>query len=203
MQRAEPKERFVYEAVKAEGEILRQEIDAELKNGLAYEVISQFEKFPGITFLTDRDEEIWTPLAVIANVFGVAEELGPVAMDMAMEKTARAKKFVDLGKSEEDAETAEYSVRLLKDLHSVVASSGRKSVSSVEAVDMLRAMPVAPWRKFRGDGITINNIATMLSAHGVFPKLVRVGKTGKGARANSKPLRGYAKIDLDAAVARL
>jgi hypothetical protein len=85
--------------------------------------------------------------------------------------------------SEKAAEESEYSLRLLSDLHSVMLED-EAALFSADAIERLRALNTAPWRKFRGEGLTVHNLADMLSRFGV-----RVCNLRKG----SKVQRGYKK----------
>lgn len=189
MKRMDTPTRFVHEVVKAKGAELRDEITTELEPHL--QAIAQaYMDFKGIEFLTDRDEEIWSPLFVMAQIFCPERmaELSRIAVDMATEKTVAKRRYVDMGESEDAAQDNEYKLRLLSDLLTVMNG---KSMSSQDAVNGLREMPTAPWRKFRGDGITMHNIADMLSQFGVRPVPVRSGK---------KVFRGYKLETVRAAV---
>jgi hypothetical protein len=175
MKRAEAPARFVYEGVKAQGAELRERISAEV-NGSQVDIESVYITHKGITFLTDRDEEIWTPLFAMAQVMCPERytELSRIAVDMATEKTAPRQRYVELKGAEDSMQDAEYAERLVRDL--LVVMRG-KNISSQDAVIRLRSIDVAPWRKFRGDGLTMHNIADLLAR---FPKVkpvpMRIGK---------------------------
>lgn len=189
MQRADAPNRFVYEVAKQEGNEIREDADL-MVNDMLPLIAQGYLDFKGIDFLTDRDEEIWSPLFVMAQAFCPERiaELSRIAIDMAMEKTADKVRYVDTSKMEEQAEEKEYSVRLLRDLELVMAG---KNISSSDAVVRLREIAIAPWRKFRGDGITMNNIADMLAR---FPNVRPVPIRTAGGRKNSKVFKGY-RID--------
>lgn len=182
MKRSEAPSRFVYEPAKAEGEEIRDAI-AEMLSAKRYEIEQKFTEFSGIEFLTDRDEEIWSPIFVLASVLCPerVKELSRIAVDMATEKTAEKKRYTDLMKqeAEENAQKVEYSIKLLRDMHIVMKG---KNISSQEAVEALRSLPLSPWRKFRGDGITMHNVADTLAKYGIKTAPFRRGK---------QVLRGY------------
>ena len=190
MKRGEPRERFMYEATKEEGSMIREEIAGEIEARKS-EIESAFYDFKGIEFLTDRDEEIWTPLFVMASVICSERmhELNRIAVDMATEKTAERRAYRTLAQFESDAQGDEYSIRLLKDLHQVM--NGEKSIANDDVMSRLKALETAPWRKFRGDGVTKNNVADMLSRFGVHSRPIRQGK---------KVNRGYVLADIEKAV---
>jgi hypothetical protein len=189
MQRADAPARFLYEIAKEEGKTIREEASA-MVNDLLPEIGQAYLDFKGLPFLTDRDEEIWTPLFVMAQVFCPERipELSRMAVDMAMEKTVEKVRYVDTAKMEKEAEEKEYSVRLLNDLEQVMNG---KNISSADAVVRLRELPTGPWRKFRGEGVSMNNIADMLAR---FPGVRPVPIRSTGGRKDSKVFKGY-RID--------
>jgi hypothetical protein len=190
------KQRFVYDVAKAEGAALRVEC-AELVKDVINDVQQRYLDFKGIDFLTARDEEIWSPLFVMASVVCPSRmtELQRIAVDMATEKTQSKRRYVDMAKSENAAQDDEFAVRLLQDLAVVM---GGKNLSSIDAVTALRGIVTAPWRKFKGDGITANNIADILASFGVRPQPIRTA----GGRKNSKVFKGYKYAEVKAAAAK-
>jgi hypothetical protein len=127
------------------------------------------------------------------------EELSRIAVDMAMEKTQEKRRYSTLADAEDAIQDEEYSIRLLHDLQVVIGKDN--AVSSKDAVDRLRAIPTAPWRKFKGDGISMHNIADMLSRFGVRPMAVRIGKSKHGSNTNT--IKGYKRQSVIDALARL
>lgn len=117
MSRGEPQRRFVYSAAKEQGAALRERLNAALSSKT--EKIAQAAGgFKGLSFLTDRDEEIWTPLFVLCRLLcpDRIDELERAAADISAAKTARARKYLELGQDEDDAQEQEYAVRLLRDM---------------------------------------------------------------------------------------
>lgn len=196
MTRADAKERFVYQTAKRQGDILRRSIYHATKKAL--DSISQkFLNHKGLSFLMDRDEEIWTPLFVLCEAFcpDRFQELQVAAVDIATEKTASARRYITLQKQESKAVDADYCKKLLIDLYGLMLTDG-KVISTSAAVEALRAIPVSPWRKFRGEGLKGSDIAKMLSRFGVRPVRIAVGS----GRGNQTFKRGYRKADLEAAM---
>lgn len=186
MRRSEAPHRMVYEIAKTEGDEIREEA-SRMVNDLLPHIGQAYLDHKGIDFLSDRDEEIWTPLFVMAQVFCPERlpELSRLAMDLSMEKTIDKVRYVDTRQMEREAEEKEYSVRLLHDLEAVMAG---KHMSSADAVVRLREIPTAPWRKFRGDGLTMNSMADMLAR---FPNVRPVPIRSTGGRKSSKVYKGY------------
>lgn len=195
MRRAEPKERFIFEPVRAEGGRIRALIEAALKTGGADAINDVYMQHKGLTFLTDRDEELWTALFAIAQVFCPEriEELTRYAVDIATEKTQDAARYTDLLGQEKQVEQEEYAFRLLRDVHTLM--SGHRQMDTKALHSALLDMNAAPWRKFRGDGLTIRNISDMLNPLGVSPVNLRIGP-----RSENVVRRGYKAADVEKAV---
>jgi hypothetical protein len=191
LQRGEPKERFFYEAVKTEGNALGEQIKAATDDTLAA-VLGYYMGDTGLPFLTDRDEEIWNSLFSVCAAFAPdrLKELERVAVDMATEKTAEARRYVNLMGAESEAEDDEYSQRLMTDLLSVFPK-GAKHIFTTDALVALKEINTAPWRKYRGAGLSPHDLGNLTSRHGVTPGLVRIG---------GKVLRGYKRGEVEKAV---
>jgi hypothetical protein len=117
MRRGEPARRFVYSAAKEEGAALREQLSAALSSGVE-EIDAAVRGFEGLPFLFDRDEEIWTPLFVLCRLLcpDRINELERAAADISAAKTARARRYLELGEEEGNAQEQEYAVRLLRDM---------------------------------------------------------------------------------------
>ncbi len=196
MIRSDAVKRFVYAIAQKEGAQLRTRIEAEVHRSHTA-ITKQFTEHVGLNFLMDRDEEIWTPLFVLANIFCPERlpELEATAVDISTEKTADSRRYITLQKQESKAVDDAYCKRLLVDLYGLMLTDG-KVISSVAAVEALRAIPVAPWRKFRGEGIKGTDVAKMLSRFGVHPVRIALGS----GRGNQTFKRGYRKADLETAM---
>lgn len=189
MRRGEAPKRFLYEIAKAEGDDLGKrfaEIAVDSQSPI-------FEAYMNTTttlsFLQDRDEEIWMPLFAIASVVcpDRMEELTRAAVDLATMKTADARRHTEIEMREADREArdTEYGERLLADMHECF-KRGEKFLFTTTLLTRLFEAPTAPWRRFRGEGLSAIDMSNLLSRFGVQPKL---GREGKG-RA-SKNGRGY------------
>lgn len=199
MKRAETRKRFTFEAVKEEGKLLRELIDTEVKANIG-NIQRAFETHKGLPFLMDRDEEIWTSLFCLAEVFCKSRmtELQAAASDMAAEKTGEFKKYIDLKAAEDAATDDEYAKRALTDLFSLFVVSGRV-IRTETAIDMMKAIPTGPWRRFRGSGLDPHDLSNLLNRFGVKPVRVAVGS----GRGNQKFYRGYRRKDVEAALNKL
>jgi hypothetical protein len=198
MFRGEPSKRFVFMEAEATGQMLRSEAH-ELVESLQSEIQERYGSFKGLKFLTDRDEEIWTPLFVLCSLVcpGRMDELTRAAVDCCAEKTQEARSYLTSLGAEKDAERHEYGIILLRDMLEI--TKGKKAVSSVEAINLLKEIPTSPWRKYQGRGIEMSDLAILLhSVHnGLGPVAIRVGKQNKG---NGQPVvKGYKRSDLLAA----
>lgn len=203
MRRGEVDKRFRYDDALEEGKNLRVEAEA-----MRDERMTEIEKeYRGLDpkFLSDRDAEIWSPIFAVCYALTPERkmEIETLATDLCAMKTAERKRHTTMNMFENEAQNDEYAKRLLLDMREVfkvtegdaigdVRNSGKISLglmevfyskmSSEEVVEKLHAMPLAPWRKFRGEGLTVGNIPDMLSRFGVKTFQIRFG---------SKNLRGY------------
>jgi hypothetical protein len=190
MRRGEPQRRFVYSAAKEQGAALRERLNAALSSK-AEEIAQAAGGFKGLSFLTDRDEEIWTPLFVLCRLLcpDRIDELERAAADISAAKTARARKYLELGEEEDDAQEQEYAVRLLRDM--AVITADRKQITTQEAIAKLREIPTSPWRRFRGagleDGIEGGMVlAGLLSRFGVKSSTIRIAPKSAGTGSTAK-----------------
>lgn len=196
MRRGEPAKRFTFDAAMSEGEELRNEIKKAVK-AQKEAITAAFQEHTGLPFLMDRDEEIWTSLFVLCGLFAPNRltELTRTASDMSAEKTSEARRYINLESEEDSAQKDEYRKRLLLDLHSLFVVGGFSTITSQDALKQLLEIPTAPWRKFKGEGLTMNVMADMLSIFHVRPIIIQ---TGKG-RKERKVARGYkAQVVFDA-----
>jgi len=195
MKRGTPALRFIFEPVRAEGGVLRERITSLLTDVTIGALSEAFQNHKGLTFLTDRDEELWTSLFVIASVFcpDRMDELSRYAVDIATEKTQESYRYVNLLGEEKKAEDDEYAIRLLADVHALL--HGHAALETRVLLDKLKALPTSPWRKFRGDGLTVRNMADMLSRFGVAPVLIRFGP-----RQQNNVKRGYKASEVAEAI---
>lgn len=200
MVRGRSPERFLYESVKTEGNAIGGAIAEAVKElrKVIYDLYADPDLFDVLSFLNDRDAEIWSPLFAVCSAFcpNRIMELTASAADFATLKTAPKRKYtsVELQEAEANAQETEYAERLLVDLFRVMGDY--KYLWTQDALNLLLALPTGPWRRLRGTGITDKNIADMLDRFGVKPVMIR----SKGGRKHSKTLRGYRKEDVTAAL---
>lgn len=200
MRRATPQQeltlaRFVSGTVEAEAAELATEL-AEVMKEVSGKVMEIYREHPGLDWLSSRDAEIWLSLFAICQVLAPSRmnELTRAAMDIATDKTQeRASYSADAAKSaEKRAERAEYCVRLLRDLSTIM--KGRKHVLSEEVVAALKELATSPWRRYKGRGVTDQDIGYLLP-----PRL-----QAKNIKVATKPKpivrRGWTKKDIDVAI---
>lgn len=186
-------QRFVYEVAKTEGAEIRSELAEAIEenHSLLYE---NFVNFKGIEFLSDRDEEIWSPMFVICQTLFPErmKELERIATDITAEKTVDSATYRSLlGEGvEEKARDDEFARRLLADM--ATAINGEKHIPTMQLIERLHAIPTAPWRKYRGEGLNPHNLGDMMDRFHVQPKNLKIGK---------KVLKGYKLVDVKKALA--
>lgn len=201
--RGQPQERFQIDVVKAGATVIAGRIAAWVQEHKT-DILAAYNDIRGLPFLPDRDEEIWLPLFALCHVIAPDRipELQRVAVDMATEKTRPVVKYTSdvMDKAEDAATNAEYSEHLLRDLLSVMKGKYAVNIYTREAIAALYAIPTAPWRKFRGVGLTPNDIAALLAPHHVEPQHIR---RGNSAKEDSTVARGYRRVDIAKAVKQL
>lgn len=194
-------ERFSFEKAKTEGMELHDEIREELEK--RREEIQKHYLEMDLSFLNDRDEELFRPMFAIARALKIdITNLTRIAADIAAEKTAPARSHSMLHESEEETRDREYAAILLRDLISLCGKN--RSIWTKDALPKLYAIPTAPWRKFMGTGLTPDHMGALLARYRISPKAVRVttGKTNHAGTENSKVLKGYIREEMEKALAR-
>lgn len=195
MRRGEAPTRFLYRIAQDEGAVLRDTLAALAKDQQA-SILDAYERL-ALPFLTDRDEELWLPLFALCTVLA-PERIGflqRTAVDLSADKTRTASSWRELAGVETDVENDEYAKRLLRDVATVM--DGRRQMFGEELLEGLKALDVAPWRRFRGDGLTKQGMADLLArfkSHGLAPRLLKI---------HGKVLRGYRREDVQKALASL
>lgn len=197
MRRGEAARRFVYAIAKEEGATLREMINATVSLK-AEEITDAVRKFEGLSFLTDRDEEIWSPLFILCRLIcpDRIDELTRAAADISAAKTAKARRYSELGDQEDMMQEEEYAVRLLRDMLHVIGD--QKQITSQEVITKLRQIPTSPWRRFRGEGLKDGIegamvVAGLLSRFGVKPSTIRIAAKDVGTGSTAK---GYKRQTL-------
>jgi hypothetical protein len=199
MRRGEPARRFVYAAAKEEGAALREIINATVSSK-AEEIAQAVRSFEGLSFLTDRDEEIWSPLFILCRLIcpDRINEVTRAAADISAAKTGKARRYSELGEEEDKAQEEEYAVRLLKDMLHVIGD--QKQITTQEAITKLRDIPTSSWRRFRGDGLKDGIegamvVAGLLSRFGVKPSTIRITVKDVGTGSTAKGYKRHALLN--------
>lgn len=210
--RGKPGKRFFRRHAETEGHSIRDDLAA-LCSTAGVAVAAQYEQMAsatGLDFLSSRDEEIWLPLFATCALLApdLMKRLTRAAVDLCADKTAQRRSYVVLLQDgvEDKARDDEYARRLLADLLSVMnhtgatlrAYKGRKGgryVLTVEAIPKLFDLDTAPWRRYRGRGLTDTDMGHMLDRFGVHPRSIKVSP--------GKVQRGYREEDVADALKRL
>jgi hypothetical protein len=187
--------RFVSVNVEAEAAAIGAEL-GEVMAENAGAILEAYHNADSLEWLSARDAEIWLSLFAICSILAPerVEELKRIATDLSADKGSDAMKFSaeSAQDAEKKAERAEYCVRLIKDLATICGA--RKYVTSEEVVGALKAIPTAPWRRYKGRGLNDQDIGYLLP-----PRM-----QAKNIKVATKPKqivrRGWMKKDLDAAL---
>lgn len=207
MKRGKAKERFSRKLAISEGKDLRAELEETLQVRVSENetkpvqaILDHYTAFSGLPFLNPRDEEIWSIIFVVAEVLCPKriEELTRCAVDISTSKTDDPMSFRASATAEEHAESEQYAILLLRNILEIapflVVQAKRKATSRKTKTEKtvlhpesvlikLKALTAAPWRKYRHDGLTRDQMADLLSRH--------FGIKSVAWRVESKPVRVY------------
>jgi hypothetical protein len=190
--RGVPAKKFVYADADAEGRTLGDEMKAAVK---ALDPLSGDD----VEFLPGRESEIWSPLFALCATFcpDRLDDLTRTAADFAAMKTADTKRYTALANAEESTRDDAFALAALLDLARLFAEKGSGvAVSTDEAVTRMKNLSTAPWRTYRGDGLTPILLAQLLSRFGIRPKSIKLNHKTNLVK------RGYRRDDVTAAAAK-
>jgi uncharacterized protein DUF3631 len=200
LRRGHAPERFVYTDAKRRGSELKEKIES-LVSSSAEDIASSYETLPSLGFLTDREEEIWSPLFAICRVLCPErwDELVRTAVDISTLKTAAPRKHFELPAHEDAEQQIEYGERAVRDLVQVIVNQSKTSIRSIDAIAALRDLPTGPWRTFKGEGLKPNiegsmALASLLEPFGIRPTTIRLRPRSEGALGSTA--KGYKLADL-------
>jgi hypothetical protein len=160
---------------------------AELIVECADNIEDAFADFQGLPFLLEREEEIWTPLFVMCDVFcpDRRAELEFAAADICAEKRAEPKR-VSAREGKRQAQALSDGERLLHDLLAITGSA--VGVRTNAALRQLKEIHDAPWRNYAGEGLTDIKLAELVRPYGVGPRQFKI---------DGKNLRGYLRSNVE------
>jgi len=196
MKRAEPRKRFSFDLASAAAAILKDQLLEILRSeGIKERIKAQYD-CERASFLTDRDEEIWRPLFSAARILtpNILGRLQVLAVDLCSAKMSEKRRYSTLDMFDTQAENDEYAEKLLRDCHLICGKPNGK-IHSETLIGLLKWMPLAPWRKFRGDGLSNHNLADLLSRFGLNSKPMRVNGKLKRGYDCSKIHKAFHKLD--------
>ncbi len=180
MQKALPSqkvERFSQHRIAPEVAEFRQRIEL-LMVGAGKRIRGAYEALPSLTFLRDRQEEIWEPLFATLSILDNSRlvELRQCAIALTAGKTA----------DDEDGQT---NLKLLADIRAVWPA-GTANLSSATLVESLRGLDDSPWQEFE---LNARRLAHRLRPFGIQTRQVRTG---------SVTVKGYVSTELQIAFDR-
>ena len=180
MQRRSPGEsvaRFRSERAKREAEPIRIAVEVNV-TAFAGEIKRTYAELPELSFLSDRDEEIFSPLFAICAVFAPAR----------MKELEDSSKALADGKSGDAVEDS-LPIQLLHDVNELWPE-GCENWLGREIIPALKSKPDAPWQELE---LSSRRLAKWLRGFGVVNRQVRT-KNGSG--------KGYVLSELKLAVSR-
>ncbi|MHB1959412.1 MAG: DUF3631 domain-containing protein [Acidobacteriaceae bacterium] len=170
-------ERFSEHRLAPEAAELRQRIEPMMFD-VANRIRGAYEALPPLTFLRDRQEEIWQPLFATLSVLDSSrmDELRKCALALTATKTA----------DDEDGQT---NLKLLADIRAIWPD-GYANMSSATLVEKLRGLEESPWAEFE---LNARRLAHRLRPFGIQTRQVRIG---------SVTVKGYLRTEFDPAFSR-
>lgn len=146
-----------------------------------------FANFQRLPFLSEREEEIWTPLFVMCDAFCPERraELERSAADICAEKRSEPKR-VSAREGKQHAQALRDGERLLSDLLEITGSA--VGVRTNAALRQLKEIHNAPWRNYAGEGLTDLKLAELVRPYGVGPRQFKI---------DGQNLRGYLRTNLE------
>jgi len=149
-----------------------------------------------LDFVEGREDEIWTPVFVMGDLFCPERrpELERAAADICAAKRAEPKK-VSATEAKRRSDNVRDGERLVRDL--LVLCGDEPGIRTGEALTRLKEINNAPWRNYADEpeGLTAIKMAELLRPFGIRPK-----QDNKHPK-RGKNLRGYLRKDLEAALA--
>lgn len=197
---AEPPKRYSYTEATAEGVDLGTRIH-DVVEAHKSKIVDNYINESAAYLVSDRDEEIWRSILATAKALDpkVYEMLKRAAVDISTEKTA-PKRAISL-EEETIADRLAYSQKLLTDCAAIFNRKGAPSaLKSGELLDALYALDLSPWRKYKGTGLTMNEMAHILAECGV---VGTGGKTTKTIRNGKELFRGYTREQINTAAKKI
>lgn len=194
LRRGTPKRQFRFAEAEARAHTICKELSA-----LAPLLREQLGPTAFPDFLDGREQEIWAPLLTLAEMVIPArlDDITRAAVDLGADKTAPKRRYLEL-EADADAEGAQFGERVLRDMALVMGESPKMFTDDL--IRHLRDIPTAPWRRFRGTGLTGMTLSGLVSRFGVESRLIRAPRAGGRVDAVR---RGYRLADVRRGLAKL
>lgn len=148
-------------------------------------------------FFGGREREIWSAVFSVAQLMDLDKatmaRLQRIAVDLSGLKTDEGRHIMAArtAAAHDNAIDAE---KLLRDVAACFPEpTAHRSgdLFTVTLLDALKAIPTAPWRTYRGEGLTPDLLSALLGVFGVGPEPVRELKADKKRGIVAKQLNGY------------
>lgn len=178
--------RFVRKIAMSEGRDLRDELKEACEENKE-RIEREYHDAKELLFLPSRESEIFTPLFVLCNIFcpDRLEELTRMAADMATAKTEEAINYRQSHEAEEAAKFDYFQTLLVRHIIEIgqagllaensnrKTNKGKSFLDPDALIEQLKSMAAAPWRKYRGEGLTRMQMGDMLAGVGIRTNTVR------------------------------
>lgn len=154
-------ERFRFARVQAEATGLRQAVELWAKNHS--QAIQDYYQNNDVTFLRDREAELWLPLFSVCAI---------TAPDCLAELQATA---IRLAAAKADDEPGDYGILMLKDLREAFAQTDADRLSTSEILLTIKSNQDRPWGSWsNGRGVNSQTLSRLLRPFGIQPQNIRL-----------------------------
>lgn len=158
----------------------------------------RFKVIDPVWLTNPRDRQIWLPLFTLAGAMKLhkadIELLQRASVDLSVLKTLPPVRYHQI-QEEQLADDTPAVEALVRDVWSVLRDD-EKAVATVDLLERLYAIPIAPWRSFGINGLSAAQLSDMLARYAVKPTAIRFGKSKKGD--NTNVMKGYKAAELRA-----
>ncbi|MEO5923327.1 MAG: DUF3631 domain-containing protein [Bryobacteraceae bacterium] len=158
------KKRFTFAGANAEAKHIVDQLRVALMSRKD-DIESAFLDSKGLDFLDGRDEELWTPLFALCDVYcpDRRPELERCAADIFGEKRTSARYHVELKDKAERLLVFADAQRLMGDILTVAGKMDR--IRSGDLLELLKAQPRMTWRTYQGTGLDAEMMGGLLAPY--------------------------------------
>lgn len=182
---------------RSEAEATAREIQQGLTEAIAH-VMEHAEDVDAYDYLEGRDAEVWSAILTLAHAFApeTFDDIVRCAVDLsALKATTEKRRFSEIRReAEKKAGDDAFGERAMRDLASVLTANDKQGLHSETAIERMKSIATAPWRTYKGTGLTPVLLSDLIDVYGAKTKSIKIGKVVK---------RGYTRESIAAGMRKL